>query len=333
MAFFTELEPEQIVNRIQNAGLLCPKTPFIRLIHPMEVYLPDSCNFIPLSFLIPLQGKECETARRQRSTIFIVKSDCGARRISITVLERSKPWAENICPVAQEYVQTAVRKSNHARQFGLPSDTKFDFRVFVFITSVDPLDVYVCKHGITRFCSKGCDSRTVYAHLTNTFANKKNPGINIELITHIMSDAVLAVCGCVQNNFKDVIQKIHRAILVLVIAGLPYLRERPGRLGNSVWKIHCLQIPGFDVMLDKSLKPIILEVNFRHSLSISAEAERMKKDMLTHALFLVIWKCVPSMKYCHSDQCWHEILAHQSDRNGFIPLKLEKQVVRFGYLK
>lgn len=66
---------------------------------------------------------------------------------------------------------------------------KFDLRVYVLITSLDPWRIYVYDEGLARFASelytpmpapgdttsaKGVEKQNKYAHLTNYSINKKN---------------------------------------------------------------------------------------------------------------------------------------------------------------
>lgn len=61
----------------------------------------------------------------------------------------------------------------------LINDSKFDLRVYVYVTSYDPLRIYVYEDGLTRFASakyshsmKNINNK--YMHLTNYSINKKN---------------------------------------------------------------------------------------------------------------------------------------------------------------
>lgn len=59
---------------------------------------------------------------------------------------------------------------------------KFDLRVYVAITSINPLRLYVYEDGLTRFATSkytndlcGNKKQSKYTHLTNYSLNKYNP--------------------------------------------------------------------------------------------------------------------------------------------------------------
>ena len=55
---------------------------------------------------------------------------------------------------------------------------KFDLRIYVTVTSFDPLRVYIYREGMARFASEpytnGKTKGNKYVHLTNYSINKKN---------------------------------------------------------------------------------------------------------------------------------------------------------------
>lgn len=65
---------------------------------------------------------------------------------------------------------------------------KFDLRIYVLITSMDPWRIYVYNEGLCRFASEPYSAintkQNRFAHLTNYSINKKNdkyiPNLNAE---------------------------------------------------------------------------------------------------------------------------------------------------------
>lgn len=55
---------------------------------------------------------------------------------------------------------------------------KFDLRIYVLMTSIEPLRIYIYNEGLVRFASEPYNLETVksnvYAHLTNYSINKKS---------------------------------------------------------------------------------------------------------------------------------------------------------------
>ena len=60
----------------------------------------------------------------------------------------------------------------------LIDDYKFDLRVYVAITSINPLRIYVYEEGLTRFATvkynQTSKKQSRYVHLTNYSLNKFN---------------------------------------------------------------------------------------------------------------------------------------------------------------
>ena len=72
----------------------------------------------------------------------------------------------------QEYIQNPF----------LIDGYKFDLRIYVLVTRVEPLSIYIYREGIARFCTEKYDRKIIdrqdersnFIHLTNFSINKKN---------------------------------------------------------------------------------------------------------------------------------------------------------------
>lgn len=78
----------------------------------------------------------------------------------------------------------------------------------------------------------------------------------------------------------------------------------------------CFQILGFDILLDKSLNPYVLEVNYRPSLDThSGEERRMKVDMIRSAILIgaplhLAQFALSSRKWAWTKESWEEFLSN-----------------------
>ncbi len=145
---------------------------------------------------------------------------------------------------------------------------KFDLRVYVLVTSFEPLRVYVYNEGLARFASEPyhhpeTTKDTRYAHLTNYSINKRNeryvqndmPGSDEEeskshkwsfstLSKHLHSHGV--DLDLLWSKIYDVIIKSLLAIDPIVINNF----KKIGFEKNS----NCFELFGYDILIDSNLK-------------------------------------------------------------------------------
>ena len=75
--------------------------------------------------------------------------------------------------IVQEYISNPL----------LIDDLKFDIRIYVLMTSIDPLKLYIFEDGLVRFSTEKYSNRLedledVFIHLTNYTVNKVNISID-----------------------------------------------------------------------------------------------------------------------------------------------------------
>lgn len=139
---------------------------------------PGEYNFHPVSWFLPQQLPEFydKVRRIQEKTktkpVFIVKPDEGSQGDGIYLITDPKDYvvAGEKKHIVQEYISNPL----------LIEHLKFDFRVYVVVTSLDPLEIYISKEGLARFCTLEYAQPTnkniheAYMHLTNYSLNKKS---------------------------------------------------------------------------------------------------------------------------------------------------------------
>ncbi|KAJ8404425.1 hypothetical protein AAFF_G00336920 [Aldrovandia affinis] len=210
---------------------------------------------------------------------FIVKPDGGSQGDGIYLIRdpsdlRMISGAHSKQAVVQEYIQKPL----------LIDKLKFDIRLYVLVKSLDPLEIYIAKEGLSRFCTEPYQEPSqknlnqVYMHLTNY-------SLNVQSSNFVHSDSTntgskrtfssilyrLASKGVdIKKVWSDIISLVIKTVIALVPelkvyyqAGIP-----PGKPGPT-----CFQILGFDILLMKNLKPILLEVNSNPSMRIEHEQE------------------------------------------------------------
>lgn len=275
--YFTILKPWQVVNRLPQANVICRKAPFVRIIQRIQPFFPQLYQFLPKSYILPLQKDQFIQAVAKHDRKHIIKPDNGSLGAGIIILEKKMSYSPaSYLAIAQEYVESY-----------LIDQTKFDLRIYCLVSSINPLKVFVYRGGVARFCSQPVDSTdSVFSQLTNTAVNKTNPNIQkIESITQMVNDVFEKLKKKNNVDIEAVWKKIDKAITLTILAAYNYLLQGEEEVCKPCGYSRCFQIFGFDVLLDQKLDPTIMEVNYRPSLETDTKDENsMKCEMLSSAM-------------------------------------------------
>ncbi|XP_030673617.1 tubulin polyglutamylase TTLL11 isoform X2 [Nomascus leucogenys] len=210
---------------------------------------------------------------------FIVKPDGGCQGDGIYLIKdpsdiRLAGTLQSRPAVVQEYICKPL----------LIDKLKFDIRLYVLLKSLDPLEIYIAKDGLSRFCTEPYQEPTP-KNLHHIFMHLTNYSLNIHSGNFVHSDSastgskrtfssILCRLSSKGVDIKKVWSDIISLVIKTVIALTPELKvfyqsDIPtGRPGPT-----CFQILGFDILLMKNLKPILLEVNANPSMRIEHEHE------------------------------------------------------------
>lgn len=82
-------------------------------------------------------------------------------------------------------------------------------------------------------------------------------------------------------NFNDIFKKIKDVCIKALMAVEPEIAYQTSCVTkNATFKGQCFEVYGFDILIDSSFKPWLLEVNVAPSLSSSSPYDKMVKTML-----------------------------------------------------
>lgn len=162
---------------------------------------------------------------------------------------------------------------------------KFDLRLYVLVTSFRPLRVYQYVHGFARFCNVKYttsldDIDNPYVHLTNVAIQKHNEEYNSKHggKWHVRNLRLYieSIYGLEASN------KLFQGIDHLIIHSLKAVQN------IIINDRHCFECYGYDVLIDDTLKPWLLEVNASPSLTTTTEEDRILKLSLLRDIYNII---------------------------------------------
>ena len=106
-------------------------------------------NFYPETWLLPCDYQKM-IKKHVKGKIYIVKPQNGCQGQGIYLLDSPYKLQKERNSVVQQYVQNPL----------LINDLKFDMRIYVLVTCIQPLRVYIYNDGIVRFATEStCDYR------------------------------------------------------------------------------------------------------------------------------------------------------------------------------
>ena len=275
--YFKSLRPWQVVNRLPSVNVLCRKAPFARIIQRIQKYFPKEYAFMPKSYILPFKNSDFMRSLAKKKHRYIVKPDSGSLGQGITIIEPNGDYSpDETLSVAQRYIPSL-----------LIDQTKFDLRIYVLVASISPLEIYVYRDGLARFCSEKSEGKnTIFSQITNVTLNKDNISAadHISDVSKLISDVfpILEERGI---NINELWERIDKVIVLSILAAHKFL------VSGEAWQCpkrgynRCFQVLGFDILLDEQVNPYVLEVNYRPSLDYYRGPERrMKVGMLSEAI-------------------------------------------------
>ncbi|XP_072806883.1 tubulin polyglutamylase TTLL13 isoform X6 [Vicugna pacos] len=295
----------QKINHFPGMTEICRKDLLARNLNRMQKLYPTEYNIFPRTWCLPADYGDFQSYGRQRKTrTYICKPDsgCQGRGIFITRNPREiKPGEHMIC---QQYISKPF----------LIDGFKFDMRIYVLITSCDPLRIFMYEEGLARFATVPYVERShnnlddVCMHLTNYAINKHNE--NFVRDDAVGSKRKLSTLNTWLREHgydpRELWGDIEDIIIKTIISAHSVLRHNyrtcfPQYLSGGTCA--CFEILGFDILLDHKLKPWLLEVNHSPSFTTDSRLDREVKDaLLCDAMTLINLRGCDKRKVIEEDK-------------------------------
>lgn len=260
------------------------------LSHMQAVYSKREFDFVPQTFVLPadflLFKRIFDEVADTKESKWIIKPPASARGQGIRVISKIEHVPKKRPVIIQKYIANPYLINGH----------KFDLRLYVYVTSHDPLRVYLYDDGLTRFASRKYSAAVKslsdrFMHLTNYSINRYNS----EYRTNHDSGActghkwsLKALWTYLRKrdvDVADIMEKIKDLIVKTLISADAYINVLTKANVRRKFSVH--ELFGFDVIIDEHGKPYIVEVNISPSLHSNSPLDiSIKGSMISDLLNL-----------------------------------------------
>ncbi|GMF17119.1 unnamed protein product [Phytophthora lilii] len=183
---------------------------------------------------------------------------------------------------------------------------KFDLRVYVAVTSYDPLRIYLFNDGLVRFCTEKYSTskssmQNPFGHLTNYSINKKNAAAFQKNQDDAHADEAHALSSSkwsLQMLFKYLqdqgksqeLESFQHSLEDLIVKTFIAVEDKLASASSgNISRRNGFELYGFDVLIEgDSMKPRLLKVNILPSLSSSSPMDKRIKTVLVSDLFQLV---------------------------------------------
>mmetsp|Transcript_5923 Transcript_5923/g.10258 ORF Transcript_5923/g.10258 Transcript_5923/m.10258 type:complete len:412 (-) Transcript_5923:188-1423(-) len=239
-------------------------------------------EFLPLTFSLPADyALFAEEFKRHSHSTWIMKPTSKSQGKGIFLVNKIstvKRWMGVQTPNVRGTLEPYVI-SRYIENPLLIGGRKFDLRLYVCVTAYRPLKAYFSNKGFARFCNSKYTAEiaeldNLEVHLTNVAINKHGKTYNERHGNKWpLANLKLYMEGTHGHKAAD---QLFQSINAIIIHSLKAVQ------GVMVNDRHCFELYGYDIIIDDTLKPWIIEVNASPSLSSTTESDRSLKCKVIH---------------------------------------------------
>ncbi|MFY0992071.1 PqqD family peptide modification chaperone [Halomonas sp. C05BenzN] len=232
--------------------------------HGADSELAARLAFFPRAYVMPHDYHALqEAALAQPDQRWILKPTNASKGKGVRVLRDVAEAPLQPDWMVQEYLANPHTIRGH----------KYVLRLYVLISAIEPLRVYLYRQGFAKLASEPWDPEDAdnpYSQLTNPDINALNTGaeVPVEFIDLERYRQWLRDQG---HDDARLFERIQDLVALTVISAVDAIRQRTSRVGAD--PRGCYELLGLDCLVDDTLKPWILECNLSPSLGICAAPE------------------------------------------------------------
>ncbi|XP_048376565.2 tubulin polyglutamylase ttll6-like isoform X2 [Stegostoma tigrinum] len=283
-----EIKNFQKINHFPGMSEICRKDLLARNLNRMLKLFPKEYNIFPRTWCLPADFGDFQAYCRMKKTkTYICKPDCGCQGRGIFITRNLKDIKQGDRLICQQYISKPF----------LIDGFKFDLRVYVLVTSCDPFRIYIYNEGLARFATSKYSEPSnsnlddICMHLTNYAINKHSKNF-VRDGDGSSKRKLSSFNKWLEQRGHDITKvwaDIEDVIIKTLVSAYPILKHNyrtcfSSRLFGSV----CFEILGFDILMDRNLKPWLLEVNHSPSFTTDSRLDREVKDNLLYDTICLI---------------------------------------------
>ena len=266
MARFGRLAPGRWINHFPGIGALTIKTRLYETLDRARRRIgPQVYDFFPRVFALPDEYDAFVTAADAApEALWIQKPRALSRGRGISMVENPAKVPRHREWMVQAYLDRP----------DLIDGCKYTLRFYVLIAGLDPLRVYMYRDGFAKLASRRFTTDRAklgdrFVHLTNPDVQALNPEVSTSSrnLTHGAYRALLRERGA---DDAALWRRIRELIAKTAIAARTQVALWTGR--HAAWSDGCFEHMGFDVLVDRDLKPWLIECNLGPSIGVHAES-------------------------------------------------------------
>lgn len=298
-----EMRRYQKINHFPGMIEICRKDLLARNMNRLLKLYPKEYHVFPKTWVLPADYSDFQSyCRQKKNKSFICKPESGSQGKGIFVTKNPKDIKPGEHMICQQYVSKPF----------LIDGFKFDLRIYILISSCDPLRIFVYKDGLARFATiqynepSNHNMDDMCMHLTNYAINKHSKDFDRDEESG-SKRRISTVDTWFEENGYDVSKiwsDIEDVMIKTLISAHPILKHNyrtcfPNHNKGSA----CFEILGFDVLLDRKLKPWVLEVNHSPSFHTDSPLDKeVKEGLMYDTLNLVNFHACDKRKCLEEDR-------------------------------